>query len=145
MDTVRDVVKTPAARRGTAPRSGRPECSGEGGAALPLLNAPAARGHTRGRPKQRTRPGGHGSSNPEDPPAPQDGANDTPSAATIAAFSERLEAYASTLPQREQQALTVILLRSMDPIERMRWRDPRSLLDSQELAVLQKLQEERVE
>jgi hypothetical protein len=58
---------------------------------------------------------------------------------TIAAFAERLDAYASTLSERERDALKTLLLRAMDPLERMRWRDTSMLLDPREEALLQAL------
>jgi hypothetical protein len=57
----------------------------------------------------------------------------------ITAFAVRLDAYAATLSTREREALMIILVRAMDPVERMRWREAASLLDESEEAVLRSL------
>jgi hypothetical protein len=60
--------------------------------------------------------------------------------ATIDAFVTRLETYAAALTESERRALATIILRAMDPLERMRWRDPADLLDPREEAVLRALE-----
>ena len=69
-------------------------------------------------------------------------ADQLPDEQTVAAFGARLEAYAATLPEREHQMLQILILRAMDPVERMRWRDLEALLSDREEAVLRALAEE---
>jgi hypothetical protein len=62
--------------------------------------------------------------------------------AALAAFAARLSAYASELSQQDRLALSTLLLRAMDPLERMRWRDAAQLLSPGEEAVLLQLLEQ---
>lgn len=64
-----------------------------------------------------------------------------PDEQTIANLAARLEAYAETLSEAEREALKTIVLRAMDPIERMRWRDEADLLTERESAVLRALEQ----
>jgi hypothetical protein len=68
---------------------------------------------------------------------------DLPCEESIARFAARLEQYAATLPPRERRSLETILLRAMDPLERIAWRDTAELLDPREEALLRSLTEER--
>jgi hypothetical protein len=61
----------------------------------------------------------------------------------VTEFASRLATFAAELPARERAALNTILMRAMDPIERMRWRDAADLLSPGEEAVLNRLLEER--
>lgn len=61
----------------------------------------------------------------------------------ISSFTHRLDSFASTLPTRERLILAAIILASMDPIERMRWKDHTKILDSNEIEILKKLQIEK--
>ena len=75
-------------------------------------------------------------------PTPTD---DLPDEQAIASFAARLEAYAVGLPERERQALETLLIRAMDPVERMRWRQTAGLLDPREEALLRSLADEQRE
>lgn len=48
---------------------------------------------------------------------------------SVARFGNTLGAYADGLPAREQRLLTVVLLRAMDSLERIRWTSDPDLLD----------------
>jgi hypothetical protein len=61
---------------------------------------------------------------------------------TVQAFAQRLEAFAAQLSDRERQALESLVLRSMDPLERISLRDPGSLLEPHEEALLQEIESE---
>jgi hypothetical protein len=60
----------------------------------------------------------------------------------LAAFAVRLGAYAAGLSARDQAALKALLMRAMDPIERMRWRDAADLLSPAEEETLRALLDE---
>lgn len=61
----------------------------------------------------------------------------------LTSFTKRLDSFASTLPRRERLILAEIIIASMDPIERMRWRDLTKILDPSEVEILKKLQIEK--
>lgn len=61
----------------------------------------------------------------------------------LTSFTKRLDSFASTLPRRERLILAEIIMASMDPIERMRWRDLTKILDPSEVEILKKLQIEK--
>jgi hypothetical protein len=65
-----------------------------------------------------------------------------PSEQAADGLASHLAAYATDLPARDRAALTTILLRAMDPVDRMRLRDAQSLLSPDELAVLRGLLDE---
>jgi hypothetical protein len=50
-----------------------------------------------------------------------------------------LDSFASTLSRRERLILAAIIMASMDPIERMRWRDLTKILDPNEIEILKRL------
>jgi hypothetical protein len=60
--------------------------------------------------------------------------------ATVAAFADHLEEFASTLPERERELLAALLLSAMDPLDRMRLRAPGEVLTPTEAAVLRALE-----
>jgi hypothetical protein len=60
-------------------------------------------------------------------------------AATVPIFAESLKAFAGTLPQRERELLQLVVLRAMDPLERVRWASPPDVLDDGQEALLQDL------
>lgn len=60
----------------------------------------------------------------------------------IASLAARLEAYATGLTAHERRVLETIILAAMDPVERMRWRDPAAVLDPREEAFLNALADE---
>jgi len=57
----------------------------------------------------------------------------------LAAFAAHLDAYAAELSDRERGTLMTILVRAMDPLERIRWRDIASILTPNEASVLNEL------
>ena len=61
---------------------------------------------------------------------------------TIEAFAEHLEAFAAQLSDRERQALANLLLRAMDPLERISLGDASDLLEPHEEALLQEMEGE---
>ena len=61
----------------------------------------------------------------------------------LVALAGRLEAYAAGLPQREQEMLMLLLLRAMDPVDRMGLRDAATLLAPREAAFLRTLAREQ--
>lgn len=66
-----------------------------------------------------------------------------PDEGAVAAFADRLDAYAQTLSPRERRTLETMILLAMDPIDRIRWRrDPAALLSPREEAFLQALAKE---
>ena len=64
---------------------------------------------------------------------------------TVATFAARLEAYAVDLPEREREILGAILIRAMDPLERMGLQNPSSILGPHEEAVLRTLADKKSE
>jgi hypothetical protein len=60
--------------------------------------------------------------------------------ATVAAFADHLEAFAATLPEPERDLLAALLLSAMDPLDRMRLRQPGEVLTPTELAALRALE-----
>jgi hypothetical protein len=64
---------------------------------------------------------------------------------TIQAFAARLDAFAAQLSDRERQMLTRIVVRSLDPLERLSLRDVNGLLEPDEEALLQALEREAPE
>jgi hypothetical protein len=79
------------------------------------------------------------------PPAAASGPSRDPSAevddaaSALLRFAEHLEAYAGTLSPRDRAVLQLLLLRAMDPVERVRWTSPPDLLDDGQEALLQDL------
>jgi hypothetical protein len=61
----------------------------------------------------------------------------------LAAFARRLGDYAAGLNARDRTALKTLLMRAMDPIERMRWREAADLLSPAEEATLRSLLDEQ--
>jgi len=61
----------------------------------------------------------------------------------LSSFTKRLDSFASTLPRRERLILAAMIIASMDPIERMRWRDLAKILDPNEIEILRKLRIEK--
>jgi hypothetical protein len=57
----------------------------------------------------------------------------------LSSFTQRLDSFASTLSRRERLILAAIIMASMDPIERMRWRDLTKILDPNEIEILKRL------
>jgi hypothetical protein len=68
--------------------------------------------------------------------------DDSMSGETVQAFAQHLEAFAAQLPDRERQALESLVLRAMDPLERMSLRDADGLLEPHEEALLQEMESE---
>jgi hypothetical protein len=66
-------------------------------------------------------------------------AGDPPGQEALLALAGRLEAYAAALPEHDQQLLKVLLLRAMDPVDRIGLRDVDSVLDAREAAYLDTL------
>jgi hypothetical protein len=60
----------------------------------------------------------------------------------LLSFAHRLNSFAETLPKGERLALATIIFNLMDPIERMNWRNVTSLLEPDEIEILNKLQSE---
>jgi hypothetical protein len=60
----------------------------------------------------------------------------------LLSFAHRLESFAATLPKSERLLLATIIFNSMDPIERMKWRNVTNLLEPDEIEILNKLQGE---
>jgi hypothetical protein len=60
----------------------------------------------------------------------------------LLSFARRLNSFAATLPKSERLLLATIIFNSMDPIERRNWRNVTSLLEPDEIEVLNKLQSE---
>jgi hypothetical protein len=59
----------------------------------------------------------------------------------IQTFSKRLEDYATSLSDRECQILLNLIMNVMDPLDRIRWKDPASLLNKDEQEYLDELQQ----
>jgi hypothetical protein len=57
----------------------------------------------------------------------------------LTAFAARLAAFAQDLDERDRAALDAILLRAMEPLERMHWRNEAELLSATEDASLRAL------
>lgn len=60
----------------------------------------------------------------------------------LLSFAHRLESFAATLPKGERLILAALILNSMDPVERMNWRNITNLLQPDEIEILNKLQGE---
>jgi hypothetical protein len=58
----------------------------------------------------------------------------------LISFAHRLDSFASTLSASERLILATIIFNSMDPIERMNWINVTSLLEPDEIEILDKLQ-----
>lgn len=61
---------------------------------------------------------------------------------TVAAFADHLEAFAATLSEGERDLLGRLLVSVLDPLERMRLRDPDEVLSPREAEVLRMLESE---
>jgi hypothetical protein len=61
---------------------------------------------------------------------------------TVAAFAAHLEGFARTLAEPERDLLTRMLMSVLDPLERMRLRDPAELLSPAEAELLRSLESE---
>ena len=59
--------------------------------------------------------------------------------ADLAGFADRLAAYAARLNEPDRAELNAMLLRAMDPMERMHWRNTSELLSPAEDATLRDL------
>ena len=57
----------------------------------------------------------------------------------IETFSNRLEEFASSLSDRECQILLNLIMSTMDPLDRIRWENPNSILNKQEQEYLNDL------
>jgi hypothetical protein len=73
--------------------------------------------------------------------ASPDLAPDDDAASVVPVFGRHLEAYARTLEPRDRLVLRLLILRAMDPVERIRWTSPADLLDEGQEALLQDLAE----
>lgn len=62
---------------------------------------------------------------------------------TVAAFAAHLEEFAATLSEREYNLLASLLLSVLDPLERLRLRNPAEFLSADEAAILEALEHER--
>jgi hypothetical protein len=60
----------------------------------------------------------------------------------LISFAQILDSFAATLPKAERLILVDLILNSMDPVERMKWRSVTSLLKPEEIEILNKLQGE---
>jgi hypothetical protein len=60
----------------------------------------------------------------------------------LLSFAHTLDSFAATLSKGERIILAAILLNSMDPVERMNWRNITNLLRPDEIQILDKLQGE---
>jgi hypothetical protein len=69
--------------------------------------------------------------------------SDEASRSEIISIEDRLRIFADTLSLSEQRILQAIIATSVDPIERMRLRDVRSILSEDEIKVLNKLLSKR--
>ncbi len=58
----------------------------------------------------------------------------------LLSLAHTLDSFAATLPKGERLVLATIIFNSMDPIERMNWRNVIKLLDPNEIDILYKLQ-----
>jgi hypothetical protein len=58
----------------------------------------------------------------------------------LLSFAHTLDSFAATLPKSERLLLEAVILHLMDPIERMNWRNVTSLLEPDEIEILNKLQ-----
>lgn len=61
----------------------------------------------------------------------------------LLSFADSLDSFAATLTRRERLILAAIILNSMDPIERMKWRNVTNLLEPGEIDILDKMQGEK--
>ncbi len=57
-------------------------------------------------------------------------------------FAHRLDCFASTLSKNERLILANVIFNLLDPIERMKWRRVTSLLEPNEIEILNKLESE---
>jgi hypothetical protein len=57
-------------------------------------------------------------------------------------FAHRLDCLASTLSKNERLILATVIFNLLDPIERMKWRRIASLLEPNEIEILNKLESE---
>jgi hypothetical protein len=57
-------------------------------------------------------------------------------------FAHRLDCFASTLSKNERLILVTVIFNLLDPIERMKWRRIASLLEPNEIEILNKLESE---
>jgi hypothetical protein len=62
---------------------------------------------------------------------------------TVTALAAHLEVFADTLSEHERRLLAGLLWSVLDPLERMRFRDPAELLSPQEAEILRALESER--
>jgi hypothetical protein len=60
----------------------------------------------------------------------------------LSGFADHLDEYAGTLSAREQQVLVLVLLRAMDPLDRVRWTSDPAILDEGQQALLRELDEQ---
>jgi hypothetical protein len=75
-----------------------------------------------------------------DPPAEKSNNRNDDYEYDLISFAHRLDAFAASLPKSERLILAAIIFNSMDPIERMNWRNVTSLLEPDEIEILNKLQ-----
>lgn len=60
-------------------------------------------------------------------------------------LASKLESFALALSEREYQVLAAILLKSMAPLDRIKWRDITQLLDADEEIILRDLEAQKEE
>ena len=58
----------------------------------------------------------------------------------LISFAHRLHSFAATLSKSERLILAAIIFNSMDPLERMNWRNISNLLEPYEIEILDKLE-----
>ena len=63
----------------------------------------------------------------------------------LLSFAHRLNSFAATLPKSERLLLAAIIFNLMDPIERIGWKNVTSLLEPDEIEILNKLQKEEAQ
>jgi hypothetical protein len=68
--------------------------------------------------------------------------DDEESKDVLLSFAHRLNSFAETLPKSQRLALVTIIFNLMDPIERMNWKNITSVLEPDEIEILNKLQSE---
>lgn len=64
---------------------------------------------------------------------------------SVESFATRLEAYASSLSEREREILMAFIVSTMDPLERLRWTKSEGLLSAEEEALVEALAGEQQE
>jgi hypothetical protein len=65
--------------------------------------------------------------------------NDDLAEEAVLRFCDKFGKYIKSLSRRERQIIAGFLSEAMDPIERAYWRDPRGVLNTEEIAFLRNL------